>query len=440
MPRRIISHFKRTHFFWPVLGTVFFFFVLAYTTPVLAKAIAGSYLLIGDSDGTVPKKKAVITLTFKGGNEGTLAVKATQPGETLEDTGTYAIAGNSITMRFKELEWQAENQPFTFDGCTLVLPFKALSGTPGPGTSTWVKKDAACKKLEATAQQHEQPAPQENTSATSKSEQPASTSESEQPTSNNEDTADNPPEQPPTESGKKTCEECKYVPCIKSIIKQKKAIVAALNTIAEQHKWGSLDEPTSNDFFDLNSLDTPEKRWQAIKMLNEDHDKLWNKVGQLLDPALAKELKENCKIAGTGVLSMDTNPLTCIIDPESKEAVEAAMPCEALAKISYIHETYHVTKCEERHDKHLGAIFKQRGETREEVEAYTQSIALLSDLLQKAEDKCLWLCRCNQQRYESAAACSQNCPHAQLGVCHAPTCLELDPKTQEWIPGKGRAF
>lgn len=424
-----ISNYKRADFLWMILGPVFCIFVLAWSSPIFAQSLAGSYVLAGDSDGTGPKKKAVITLTFQGRNEGTLTAKATQPGETLNDTGTYVIAGTSITMRFKELEWRVENQPFTFDGCTLVLPFKALSGSPGPGSSTWVKKDAACNKQRTATLQQAQTSSQQNT---------APKSESAQPASKNTDTS-HPSMQSPISSEKESCVQCKYIPCIKSIIKQKEAIVVALKAIAAQRKWGSLDKP-GDDFFDLNTLDSPEKRQQVKKDQEEDREAMWNQVYQQLNPALAKELKENCKMRGAGELAMKTDPMTCEIDKKSIETVKEAMPCKDLFEISYIHETYHRTKCLERVDKKLITVFTPRGEAKEEVEAYTQSIALLRELLKKVEPKCPWLCRCNQQRYESAAACTQNCPHTHLSVCHAPTCLELDPKTQEWIPGKGRAF
>jgi hypothetical protein len=120
--------------------------ILTGSSPLGAQALAGTYLLKGDSDGTVPKAEALIILTIQGENEGTVQVKATQPGQSVEDAGTYGVMGNSITMRFRDLEWRVKNELYTFDGCALVLPFKALSGSPGSGTSTWIKQDATCPK------------------------------------------------------------------------------------------------------------------------------------------------------------------------------------------------------------------------------------------------------------------------------------------------------
>jgi hypothetical protein len=122
-------------------------FVLAWIAgiaTVAAQTMDGVYLHVRDSDGTKPKSGATVALTFKGGVTGSLALSAVQPGETVTDTGTYAVRNNLITIHFKEMEWEANRQPFQFDGCTLTLPFKALGGSAGPGTSVWLKKDPKC--------------------------------------------------------------------------------------------------------------------------------------------------------------------------------------------------------------------------------------------------------------------------------------------------------
>jgi len=67
-------------------------------------------------------------------------MEAVQPGETVTDTGTFSVSGGNITINFKELEWKAAGQPFQLDGCNLTLPFKALGGSEGPGTSAWLKR------------------------------------------------------------------------------------------------------------------------------------------------------------------------------------------------------------------------------------------------------------------------------------------------------------
>jgi hypothetical protein len=109
-------------------------------------SIEGTYMLVKDSDGTAPKNAAVVTISFKGSNTGTVSMAAIQPGETVTDEGTFTVNGSNITIKFKEMEWEATGQPFKLDGCNLTLPFKALGGSKGTGTSTWMKKSPSCSK------------------------------------------------------------------------------------------------------------------------------------------------------------------------------------------------------------------------------------------------------------------------------------------------------
>lgn len=110
---------------------------LSSVAPAAAQEIAGTWVLVRDSDGQTPKKGATVTITFRGGTTGALAMSAVQPGETVTDAGRYTIAGTRITIAFDEMEWGARSKPYTLDGCTLTLPFKAFGGS---GTSTWTKK------------------------------------------------------------------------------------------------------------------------------------------------------------------------------------------------------------------------------------------------------------------------------------------------------------
>jgi hypothetical protein len=109
-----------------------------------AQGLEGTFVLVGDSDGSKPKSNAVVTLTFHGGARGSLSMAAKQPGETVTDTGTFSTGPGRVTLKFKEMEWKASNQPYQVDGCTLTLPFKALNLKPGPGTSTWLRRDPPC--------------------------------------------------------------------------------------------------------------------------------------------------------------------------------------------------------------------------------------------------------------------------------------------------------
>ncbi|HWX53650.1 MAG TPA: hypothetical protein VN176_03565 [Verrucomicrobiae bacterium] len=113
-------------------------------TPSLAQQIAGTYVLLGDSDGTKPTTGARLQLTFTGATAGPVRLFAVRPGETVHDTGSYSTAGHQITIHFKEVDWAADRQPYAFDGCTLTLPFMAVSAASGPGTSVWQREDPKC--------------------------------------------------------------------------------------------------------------------------------------------------------------------------------------------------------------------------------------------------------------------------------------------------------
>jgi hypothetical protein len=121
----------------------------SFTPGAFAQNIGGTYSLVKDSDGQVPKQNAKVSITFKG--PGLLSMRAEQPGQTVTDRGTYSVRGSLITLHFKELVWAATRQPFTLDGCTLTLPFMALKDTTAPGSSIWQKQGCATDRSAAKA-------------------------------------------------------------------------------------------------------------------------------------------------------------------------------------------------------------------------------------------------------------------------------------------------
>lgn len=103
-----------------------------------AQGLTGTYRLVKDSDGRAPKAKATITLMLAAG--GRLSLKAVQPGEVVEDRGTWKVSGDRITLRLVDMEKAATNAAYSFDGNTLVLPLRMMSDDPG--TSTWMREGA----------------------------------------------------------------------------------------------------------------------------------------------------------------------------------------------------------------------------------------------------------------------------------------------------------
>lgn len=94
---------------------------------------SGTWRLMKDQDGKVPKSGAVLEITFANGR---FTFKAAQPDETVTDAGSYSVKGRQITVEFKELAQGRQSGAFSRSADTLVLPFKMLSD--GPGWSMWM--------------------------------------------------------------------------------------------------------------------------------------------------------------------------------------------------------------------------------------------------------------------------------------------------------------
>lgn len=98
-----------------------------------AQGLSGTFRLVKDSNGTTPRTGATVDLTFRG--DGTFSLRAVQPGETMEDKGTFLVRGGTITMDFQELDKGHQSGPYTLAGDMLTLPFQMFSD--GAGTSLW---------------------------------------------------------------------------------------------------------------------------------------------------------------------------------------------------------------------------------------------------------------------------------------------------------------
>ena len=106
--------------------------LLLFSPSVVAQTPSGSYRLMKDNDGKTPKSGANILLTFAAG---ALTLKATMPGEVVEDVGTWKVTGSSMTISFKEMAQGRQSGAWSLSNGTLTLPFKMLSD--GSGSSTW---------------------------------------------------------------------------------------------------------------------------------------------------------------------------------------------------------------------------------------------------------------------------------------------------------------
>ncbi len=100
--------------------------------------ISGTYALIGDLNGTQVRADASVTLQLN--SDGTLSLRAIQPGEELTDSGTWSVTGDLMSIELKDLGVSAKDQPFKLEGDSLQIPIQIFG--EGPGASLWSKSSA----------------------------------------------------------------------------------------------------------------------------------------------------------------------------------------------------------------------------------------------------------------------------------------------------------
>lgn len=115
-----------------VIPATLFLLLLFSSPPGWSANIEGTYRLLKDSNGKTLKAGAVVEITF---SSGSFTMKAVQPGATVDDKGSYRLAGNTITISFEEMAQGRQQGPYTLKDGVLTLPFMMLSD--GKGSSTW---------------------------------------------------------------------------------------------------------------------------------------------------------------------------------------------------------------------------------------------------------------------------------------------------------------
>ena len=342
-----------------------------------AANIGGTYTLVNDSDGTRPKKGAVVTITFKGSKSGTLSMKAEQPGETVTDTGKFNVSGENITIQFREMEWQAKGASFQLDGCNLVLPFKALGGSLGPGTSTWLKQGSSCGGNELAAATRSL---KNNSNAGGAS-----------PAQSNTDTYAAPepkPNQQSAKSGLKTC-GCENVKDLEKAIREDEYLQAAYRQKAADY------EKELNEYKSFGRL--PQR--VATKQI-EDYSN-WATV------TLPAEFR--AKMGYSAGLTVSPDPQNPgVIDKKKMDAFKKTAKCRELVDDVEAHENYHIQASA---DISSG---KRKLSTavdlaKEEVAAYGAGLQVLRAALDKLKSRCQWVCIDDKKAYESHEVCERSC-------------------------------
>lgn len=433
---------------------IFAFLILCMNLALVqaAAALNGAYLLVRDSDGTVPKKDAVVIITFKGNNTGTLAMSAVQPGETVTDTGAFSVSGEHITIQFKEMEWAATRQRYYTEGCYLILPFKALAGSAGPGTSLWTKNSADCKGKGSPAKDSPIMAQLQTMASNMNNQQKADVSDQK---------GDNTPlpDQPeaPTEA-KESCEDCKWGRCIEQLIEQKKAFIKMYQEIADQYaklyfakdKNGNFVHDKKGSLVPLDKIDDPfgpvtlyvrNKKGQLVKVERDDLEiaknqkeyldnmEKWMQTRDMLSDDVRKKYQcPACPMGSISGMQIGTNQSDCSIDQKEYEKFKAAVPCREISYIAYAHEAFHRNMCQQR--KKDNKLATPYGMSLEEVETHKLEIKKLTELLakiKKTPNGC-WRCGKTKEIFFDAAECNEKCPAVTLGGNLVYKCFKLNEK------------
>ncbi len=129
-----------------LLGVSFIAAIAFFSAPIFAEGIQGKYHFLADSDGKKANKKSIITLDFAAS---TFKFKAEQPGELIEDNGSYRISGNMLSISFKEMEQGSKKGAYSLNDGVLTLPFKMLDNLAG--SSQWQLAGALTKNTTTKA-------------------------------------------------------------------------------------------------------------------------------------------------------------------------------------------------------------------------------------------------------------------------------------------------
>jgi len=403
----------------------------SFAPAALAQNIAGTYFLVKDSDGQVPKQNAMVRITFRA--PGVLSMSAEQPGEKVTDTGTYSVRGNLITLHFKELVWAANRQPFTLDGCTLTLPFMALKDTTAPGSSIWEKQGCTTGRSAAKAAGESGSGTQANAAAASGSAakgqsgrsssasaqvaggpQPAAPADRKNsepaPNSDNSRSANRNAKQINVNKSKKpSCSACDYVPCIRESIEQKKKLKEVYGRLANEFGKFYFQTNAKGEREPVDTINGGTAGLEGFEYLLKVHASYTAKENEWTSSI---EAPPSCHYDGSLNLQLATHAFNCQLDVPAATALESAVPCHELYDLAMEHEQIHINACLSRKDKGKprgDLLITPAGKAKEEMAAYDMEITKLTDLLHAAEAKCRFTCRCTGERFSTSAECQANC-------------------------------
>jgi len=367
-----------------------------------AAGIDGTYRLLKDSDGTAPKKNAVVTIRFQGVNAGNVSMQAVQPGETVTDSGTFWIGGPVITIQFAEMVWESRSQPFTLDGCNLTLPFKALGGSEGPGTSQWIREGDECGPVSAVTALQNQPGNQTDISVSPGPAAEINAAKEPKPDSN------------ASKRKLKPC-ECRTIEDVERAVKDNAYLQGRFRQKAEAFRK-QLDE--------FKGFGRPPSPAVIARQFAEYES--WR------DGQLRSEFAKDMGYAGSMTVTPDPKNQRQI-DPKALEQFIKQAACQGLVDDVVAHENYHIK---------VGAELQAGTRTmntaadlaQEEVEAYEAGQQALKPILDKLKTECKWKCidkkPTPKPHYDDKASCERDC---RGGLAET---FRLDPKRGRCDPVK----
>lgn len=179
-----------------------------------------------------------------------------------------------------------------------------------------------------------------------------------------------------------SCDECKYLRCLKNTVAHKNRLIAVYQGIFNFWK-GRTTDASGNELMVIDKSTFPNSNWLQIVSTNAAQMQQYATMEKSRTEAIPGP--ESCGYSGDEI-SANTATLTC----EIKGLVEAsaAQPCRELAELIAQHEGMHQQRCEARRQANPQKLLTPAGKAQEEIDAYRLEIGQLQKIIDKLEKKC----------------------------------------------------
>jgi hypothetical protein len=187
---------------------------------------------------------------------------------------------------------------------------------------------------------------------------------------------------PPLEAaGTPSCKECvDWDACRDDLIRQKRALRAVYEQLAAQWEIRYVDTSVEGvrrplDVVDLLSID--EASWPRLLGDLREHFEEFEVAEDLATRDIPPP-----RFCGLGsiAIEMETDSVTCVIDPDKMMLAKQALPCREIYDRALDHEVFHLKQCLNRRGKRpiTSRLLTPAGKAREEAQAYAQEIEELA--------------------------------------------------------------